>query len=72
MRSRKRHGPQDCDQTCGAAGSQRCAFALTSVLSVVIMRFSRGRANVLTLSCKNRLTWLPQKAARRLPRLTLK
>src|ERR1043165_9465142 len=28
------------------------------------------RANVLTLSCKNRLTCLPRKAARRLPRPT--
>jgi len=27
-------------------------------------------ANVLTLSCKSRLTCLPQEAARRLPRLT--
>ena len=48
------------------AGRRRSPFAsrVHQVLTQVCL------ANVLTLSCKSRLTCLPREAARRLPRLT--
>ena len=65
---------------CGAAwGNVKLAMiwivqfvtlATATVLCTVIVRYSRNRPNVITLSCKNRLPCLPRKAARRLPRLT--
>src|ERR1043165_2079119 len=51
--------------------SSRCdhARALGKELWFLIRASSRGRPNVRTLSCKNRLTRLPHEAARRRPRL---
>src|ERR1043165_5070619 len=43
---------------------------MNQALAFPIVHNSGGPANVLTLSCKNRLTCLPRKAARRLPRPT--
>ena len=68
--------PRDCVKARGQ-GTTYSIRAVSSLMrresrskSLLIVAHSRGRPNVLTLSCKSRPPRRPRKAARRLPRPT--
>src|ERR1041384_1065283 len=69
-----RSGPNKARAAFSPCGAARINVAALLLITVPTPdgrgALAHGRANVLTLSCKTRLTCLPRKAARRLPRLT--